>query len=487
MNEHVLVIDDDPSMADWFTLHLGRARLECRVALTAASGLACLGADPPGAVVLDLMLPDTGGIEVLRRVRARWPALPVVVVTAGDSIDDAVECMRLGASDFVQKPLDALRFTTSVRNALERGRLRQRAAALESEKRGTQGFARLAGESPAMRAALDLLRRAAASDVGVLLEGETGTGKEVAARAIHAESERDAEPFVAVNCGALPESLVESELFGHERGAFTGAVEARPGLFERANKGTIFLDEVGELPQPMQVKLLRVLQERVVQRIGGATERPVDVRVVCATNRDLLREVREGRFREDLYYRLDVLRIRLPPLRERAGDVTVLTRQFLADLARRHGRSEPTLGKDVPEALAGYPWPGNVRQLRNVVERALILQTGPEIRLEDLSDELLCHWFSSREEGAAEAGAPSPRPGTGPGAGRAAAPEAGLPDDDVVRPLAVEERRLIERALRLTGGNVSEAAARLGIGRATLYRRLSGWVPGGAPAGENGR
>ncbi|MBI5850910.1 MAG: sigma 54-interacting transcriptional regulator, partial [Planctomycetes bacterium] len=293
----------------------------------------------------------------------------------------------------------------------------------------------------------------------VLLLGETGTGKEIAARALHAESRRASGPFVAVNCGAIPESLVESVLFGHERGSFTGADETRPGLFERGDRGTVLLDEVGELPHPMQVKLLRVLQDRCVQRIGASSERSVDVRVIAATNRDLHADVERGRVRQDLYYRLAVFPVTMPPLRERGADVLLLAECTLARLGEAQGRDFRGFTDEAKQALAAWRWPGNVRELQNVVERATLLESGALIRLASLSDEIVAQRFADPVD------ALVPCDATGHDA----------TDDGVVRPLEEEERRVVERALRLLDWNIQETAARLGIGRATLYRRMHAW------------
>ncbi len=433
--------------------------IETVSAVSGADALRVVDEESPAAVVLDLLLPDGDGKDLLSRLTAERPDLPVVVLTVQDAVDEVVECMRRGAVDFIHKPFDRARLVASVRNAVTQGSLRRRLAHLADALRSGEGFGALLGGSAAMQRALELLRRASESDVTVLLEGESGTGKEVAARAIHAEGPRRAGPFVAVNCGAIPEGLIESELFGHERGAFTGAVAMRLGCFESADGGTLLLDEVGDLRADLQVRLLRVLQERRIQRVGATATRAVDVRVVAATNRDLRSEVAAGRFREDLYYRLAVFPVRLPPLRDRDGDVPLLAAEFRRRFAARHRRPAAAFTPEAARALAAFPWPGNVRQLENAVERAVILEDGPAVSLASLPDEVVIG-----HEGAA----PVIGDGTGPAPGPAADP-AGAAG---IVPLDDEERRIILRALSLTGWNVQEAAQRLGISRATIYRKI---------------
>ena len=454
MSRPVLLVDDDPDLVRLLEFALSSAEIPSASAGTGAEALALLEELAPAALVLDLGLPDMDGKEVLAELRKRQPDLPVVVLTASSEVSDAVACMQLGATDYVNKPCEPTRLVTTVRNAITQAALRRRVEVLASQLREQEGSAQILGDSAAVRRVRELVERAADSDVTVLLLGESGTGKEVAARAIHAESERRTGPFLAVNCGAIPENLIESELFGHAKGAFTGASSARAGRFEQAEGGTLFLDEVGELRVDLQVKLLRVLQERVVQRLGEARERPVDLRVIAATNRDLKARIEERAFREDLYYRLAVFPIELPPLRERERDVLILAHKFLERFARRHRREIRELAPRAVEAMERYRWPGNVRELENVIERAVILEDGAQLTLESMADEVVCA-FEEDGESSSEA-QPLPAPD----------------EPDQILPMEEEERRILARALRLTQGNVREASRRLGIGRATMYRKI---------------
>jgi DNA-binding NtrC family response regulator len=392
-------------------------------------------------------MPGTDGLEVLRRARALDPELPVILITAHGSVPTAVAALREGAFDYVQKPFDNEELRTLAARALEVTRLSRENRWLRAELGARDGLEALVAESPGMREVADLVRRAARSPSTVLVTGESGTGKERVARALHVHSERVGRPFVAVNCKALAEGVLESELFGHERGAFTGAERARAGLFERAEGGTLLLDEIGETSASFQAKLLRVVQERTVRRVGGDDERPVDVRLVVATHRDLRKEVEEGRFREDLYFRLAVIPIRVPPLRERPEDVVPLARHFLARLGAGLGRPHLRFADGVEEALARHPWPGNVRELENAVERGVVLARGETVGLEDLLLE-----GPGREA---------------PAAGGPAAGEVTL--QEVVDRAAAEH---VRATLAACDGRRAEAARRLGVDRTTLYRLM---------------
>ena len=451
--DHVLVVDDDQALCRLVEFQLSQAGIPCQTCLTGAEALESIERTRPTAVVLDLMLPDASGHDLLERFRAMDPDLSIVVVTGSDQISTAVDCMKAGATDFLQKPFDHPRLLASVRNAHERGLLSRRLR----EARANTGVSSIVGDSPPMRAAKELLSKAADSDVTVLLEGSSGTGKELFARAAHEESKRALGPFIAVNCGAIPESLIESELFGYEKGAFSGADKSRIGLFEQAHGGTLFLDEIGELGFALQVRLLRVLTERTIRPVGSNNERPVDVRVVAATNRNLTQETAEGRFREDLYYRLSVFPISLPSLIERNGDRLLLAHFFLERANRRYGKTL-TLDAAAQETIDAYAWPGNVRQLENAIERAVVLAAGTEIQAEHLPSFALPR-DSQRPNSTLADSSPFSYSDRSPSA------------DDIV-PFAEEFKKILERALHLTGWNVQEAARRLGIGRATLYRKI---------------
>ncbi|MCW8139564.1 MAG: sigma-54-dependent Fis family transcriptional regulator [Planctomycetota bacterium] len=446
----VLLVDDDPKLLRLVQLELSEEGLETITAATGAEALRRLEEEEPTTVVLDLQLPDVHGKELLERLAGGWPRVPVVVLTAEGAIQEVVDCMRLGAVDFVQKPFDRERLVTSIKNAQARGALEARVSALTRELRRGEGFAAILGESAALRRTVDLLQRASESDVTVLLEGERGTGKEVAARAVHAEGARRSGPFVAVNCGAIQETLLESELFGHVKGAFTGAHQDHQGLFEVADGGTLFLDEIGEMNLDLQVKLLRVLETSEFRRVGGTKLVKVDVRVVAATNKRLTEQVQAGRFREDLFYRLNVIHIEVPPLRERADDIPALVRAFL-EAHHRKGLPRREVSPEALAALTAYPWPGNVRELRNIIERSLILCRGETILADDLPAALVR------------------------GAHTEAASRRSEPTYDLATPLAEVERRHILRVLGANGGNKVRTARVLGINVKTLYNKLKAY------------
>jgi DNA-binding NtrC family response regulator len=465
--DYVLVVDDDAALCRLVEFQLEQAGIPSKTCTTGQQALESLDECLPTAVVLDLMLPDASGSDLLERFRSKAPDLSIVVVTGSDQVSTAVECMKAGATDFLQKPFDHPRLLASVRNAHERGLLSRRLR----EAKPDAGLSSIVGDSMPMRTAKELLSKAAGSDVTVLIEGPSGTGKELFARAAHDESQRALGPFIAVNCGAIPESLIESELFGYEKGAFSGADKSRVGLFEQAHGGTLFLDEIGELGLDLQVRLLRVLTERRIRPVGSDSERKVDVRVVAATNRNLLEEAIAGRFREDLYYRLSVFPITLPSLAERNGDRLLLAQFFLERANRRYGKSL-VYGREALESIDTYPWPGNVRQLENAVERAVVLCGGSEIAPQHLP-EIVVHGGRLPLEALPSESAPGPAghtalPSDSPESAPGIAPQSA---EDIV-PFADEFKRILERALHLTCWNVQEAARRLGIGRATLYRKI---------------
>ena len=447
----VLIVDDEPGLRDMLAILFRREGLDVTLAAGFATGRdAALNAPEPYAVVLtDLMMPDGSGMDLLSLARQRSPRTEVIVMTAHGGLDTAVEAMKRGAYDFVTKP-----FATNELRALVQKALEKRAIVSENERLRAQllrqGGREILGHSEAMRRIFDLVQRIANARTTVLVTGESGTGKERIARAIHDASERRDKPFLVVNCGAIPEALMEAELFGHERGAFTGAIATRLGIFREAEGGAVLLDEIGELPASLQVKLLRVLQERRVRGVGASVEVAVDVRVLAATNRNVEEDVRAGRFRQDLYYRLNVIRVEVPPLRERREDVRPLAEHFLARCAAEQEKDIRGLSPDAMRALEAYAFPGNVRELENVIERAVALATGHTIGLGDLPREV---------SGAASQPTPS----------LVTLPEEGCNLDDV---LGEVERRLLLQALERSGGVRTQAAKTLGVSLRSLRYRL---------------
>jgi DNA-binding NtrC family response regulator len=448
----VLIVDDEPDVvANWARV-LERDAHACLTATEGQRALALLETERPDVVLTDLQMPGVDGLTVLRRAVEVDPDVVVIVITGHGTVESAVEAMRAGAFDYLLKPLpsnDALRLV--VERAVARRRLVEENRRLRESLSPQVRFDTLIGKSAAMQGVLELVRKAARSEANILIQGESGTGKELVARAIHANSPRAAEVFVPVDCAALPEQLLESELFGHERGAFTGAERTKPGMFEVADRGTLLLDEVGELPLALQAKLLRALQEREIRRVGGTKLIPIDVRLVSATNRDLSEAVRKREFREELFYRVNVIPIALPPLRDRTGDVPVLAYHFLGRYGRN--REQPLEGLDA-EALAlleAYSWPGNIRELQNVIERACALADGPTLGVRDLPD----HVRGRGRPGPAVAGKRLPL---------RQAREAWL---------RVFTQEYLTDLLRDHGGNISQAAKTAGVDRKTLHRLLT--------------
>ena len=382
MTSRVLIVDDEARMVEVIAAALRRAGHECETCASGTAALAALEERAADVVVTDWRMPEMDGVELLRRLRARWPNLPVILLTAYGTIPSAVAAMREGAFDYVTKPFDNDDLRAAVSRALELARLARENRYLRQEVGNRYAPEAMIAESPRTQELLALVRRVAPSRAGVLIQGESGTGKELVARLLHYWSERVGQPFVAVNCKAFAEGVLESELFGHEKGAFTGAVAVRAGCFERAAGGTLFLDEIAEVGADFQAKLLRVLQDGEVLRVGGTLPRPVDVRIVAATNRALREEIAAGRFREDLYFRLNVLPIQLAPLRERREDILPLARRFLARHAAEVGR-QLAFTPEAEQALVAHAWPGNVRELENAVERAVVLARGATISPED--------------------------------------------------------------------------------------------------------
>jgi len=453
MTPRVLVVDDQPRMVQAICAALRRLDVTCAPAHGGAEALTAFADGGADAVITDQRMPGVDGLELMRRLKAERPGLPVILVTAHGDVKSAVEAMRAGAFDYVQKPFDNDTLRAALRRALEHTRLDRENRYLRQEVARKYAVDDIVAESEAGRRTLDLVRRVAPAKATVMVTGESGTGKELVARLLHYWSARVGRPWVAVNCKAFARGVLESELFGHEKGAFTGAGLARPGCFERADGGTLFLDEIGEIDPDFQAKLLRVVQEGEVQRVGGDRPRKVDVRLVCATHRDLRAEVDAGRFREDLYFRLKVIPVELAPLRDRRDDILPLARFFLG----RHAAGRPLrLSAETDAALAAHPWPGNVRELNNAIERAAVLCRRDVIEPGDLLLE-------------APRATPASRGGT---------------LQDVMEQAAADR---IREALAAAGGK-SEAAAALGIDRTTLYRwmkrlALDGSAPRGAERG----
>jgi two-component system, NtrC family, response regulator PilR len=453
----ILVVDDEQSMREFLSICLRRAGHEVAVAQSGGEALERLRAEPFDVVVTDLQMPGgMDGLGLLRAIKQSQPEPPnarrdpeVILVTAFATTDTAVAAMKQGAYDYLTKPFQVDEINAVIGRALEKRALVEDNLALREQLAGRARLARLLGKSRAMQKVFELIGKIHSARTSVLVTGESGTGKELVARALHSEGNRAKMPFVAVNCGAIPEELMESELFGHRKGAFTGAVADKPGLFQEADGGTLFLDEIGELSLGLQVKLLRALQERKVKQVGATEEVEVDVRVIAATNRDLEAEVARGAFRADLYYRLNVIEVRLPPLRQRREDIPLLTEHFLRKFGVEHGRT-PRMSPEAMRRLESYDFPGNVRELENLVERAVALSSTPVIGPADLPDVK-----------PPKAGATTEAPATFPPEGV-----------DLDRLLADYERSWLLRALEHTGGVRKRAAATLGISFRSLRYRL---------------
>ena len=457
----LLICDDEPALARSLARLFASEDYEVATVGRGEDALALLAERPMDVVLLDVRMPGLQGPEVLDRIKRSWPEVQVVMMTAFGSIEIAVEAIRNGAYDFLTKPFDPVeQVERAVDRAAEHKRLLDRNRFLEQrlELEG-QDYYGIVGSSPPMRAMFDVVEVVRHATSSVLIQGESGTGKELVARALHHGSPRKHRRFVAVNCSALPETLLESELFGHVRGAFTGAVAAKEGLFERADGGTLFLDEIGEMPLSLQVKLLRVLQEGELRRVGGTEARRVDVRVVAATHVDVRKALATGRFREDLYYRLNVIGIDVPPLRERLDDIPVLAHHFLRRHARRNGKRVEHIAPGVLEALATYRWPGNVRELENVMERAVVMSRGDTVELAGLPEQV--------------AGRSGPRSGVAPRS-------LTTVDFRTAKALAVQsfEERYVREVLDRTERNVSRAARLAGLDRSN-FRRLMRRYPEG--------
>ncbi|MBW1712470.1 MAG: sigma-54-dependent Fis family transcriptional regulator [Deltaproteobacteria bacterium] len=386
--ETVLVVDDEKNYLLVMEALLSKEGLHVLTAGSGHEALDILRDAEPDLVITDMKMPGLDGLELLSAIKDQEPELPVIVMTAFGTVDKAVEAMKKGAFDYLTKPFENKQMLLTVAKALELSRLVRQNRFLQSQVAQSYGFGNLIGQSKQMRQVYQLIEKVAPTKATVLITGESGTGKELIARAIHHRSPRAGKPFVSVNCSALTETLLESELFGHEKGAFTGATSAHKGRFELADQGSLFLDEIGHTSQALQVKLLRVIQERAFERVGGSRTLEVDVRLITASNKDLKAEADEGRFQEDLYYRLNVVHIELPPLREREDDIPLLAVHFLEKFSAKLGRKGLSFEPEILEALASYPWPGNVRELENVIERAVVLTSGPRIKATDLPPEV---------------------------------------------------------------------------------------------------
>ena len=441
----VLIVDDDPDHAEAIAEGIERAGFDPVVATSGREGLAAVERELFDIVITDLVMQDVDGLEILREARQRSDFTEVLIVTGHGSVQTAVRAMQEGAAHYITKPVNIIELRTILGKIVEKQTLKVSNAELRKQLDQKFGFESIIGNSKPMADIFKLLRQVAPTNATVLIQGESGTGKELIARAIHNNSPRKSYPFVGINCAALSEGIIESELFGHEKGAFTGAVARAVGKFEYAHRGTLFLDEVGDMPLTTQIKLLRVIEEREIVRVGSNKPIPVDVRLISATNSNLVEAVGEGRFREDLYFRLRVISINLPPLRERPGDIPLLADAFLAELNRLHGRNVKGISPEALAVLSGQPWPGNVRELRNVLENMVVTTRNEILQVSDIPSGYL--------EGVGKVRA---------GIGQL----AGIPLDEV-------EKECIRQTLELTGGNRERTAKMLGIGERTLYRKIN--------------
>ncbi len=466
----VLVVDDDRNTREGLERALRRTYEVC-TAESAQRALDILSERHVDVLLSDVRMPGMDGITLMQRAMARAPDLVCILLTAYGSVETAVSAMKSGARDFLMKPVNLDHLELLLDRSLRSRQVEAENVRLKAQLDRRYGMETIVGNSPAMEELFDTIRQAAPTQATILITGETGTGKELVAHAVHRLSPRAKAPFVAVHCAALASNILESELFGHEKGAFTGAIARRRGRFEMADGGTLFLDEISEIDASIQVKLLRVLEERKFERVGGNENVEVDIRLIAATNRDLREQVAAGKFREDLYFRLDVVNIHLPPLRDRADDVALLCNQFLAEFNAKHGKALGAITPETCNLLAAYAWPGNVRELRNTIEKMVVLSRGDALAPRDIPRHI--------REAVRDAGYRSP------GAARRAATI--LPGDS----LASAERRLIEAALDRTQHNVTRAAGELGISRRTLHRKLKEYrdeTPAAAvPAGDDGK
>jgi len=439
----ILIVDDHADHAEALSSALEKIPCTTTVANGGPQAMTQLAQEDYDLIITDLVMNDVDGMELLRQSKVRWPDCEVIVVTGYATVENAVDAMQQGAATYLRKPVNLEELRAVVRNVLEKQALRRNNVELRQQLDQRYGFERIVGNSPRMLRLIDTLRQIAPTDATVLIYGESGTGKELVSRAIHNNSRRQRARFVALNCAALSESILESELFGHEKGSFTGAASARQGRFEYADGGTLLLDEVGDMPTSTQVKLLRVLEQNEIVRVGSNAPVHVDVRIVAATHRRLEALVKEGRFREDLYFRLKVVTLHIPPLRERKDDIPLLTSHFLQELSATYDKPVEEITADARRQLTQYDWPGNVRELRNCIEHMVVVTTDAKLGMDDLPDHIV------------------------PGEARATESL-----ELVGMSLGEAERELIKNTLRMVGGNRVEAARVLGIGERTLYRKI---------------
>ncbi|MEW6532603.1 MAG: sigma-54 dependent transcriptional regulator [Thermodesulfobacteriota bacterium] len=451
MSERLLVVDDEASMRELLQILLSKEGYEVDLATTGEEAMDLYHKQEPDLVITDVKMPGMSGLDLIREIRALNPLAAIIAITAYASADDAVRAMREGAYDYISKPFQVEDLRSVIRNALDARKLRKETLLTDQQVRGQFAFGEIIGHSREMMDVFDMINRVATSKASVLILGESGTGKELVAKAIHAKSPRANKPFVVVNCSAIPETLIESELFGHVKGAFTGAVTNKAGLVEEAHTGTLFLDEVGEIPVFVQAKLLRFLQDREFRRVGEVESGKVDVRVITATNRNLEKEMQGGRFREDLYYRLNVIRVRIPPLRDREEDIPLLVEHFLKKFAREQRKSIKKVSALAMRVLCNYQYPGNVRELENIIERCVTLEQSDQLTAEHLPDRLV-----ESVQPDVVTGDPD-------------FPAGGINLDQATQDL---EKKLILRALEMAGGNRARASRLLGITLRSLRYRL---------------
>ncbi len=488
----LLIAEDEDRMRKLLGMILGNRGHELRLCSDGEEAIAAFGEDKPDIVITDLRLPKVNGLEIVKHVQAASPEIPIVVITAYGSIESAVEAMQCGATDYITKPFEEARLHLAIDRALERSQLLQENRVLRTELRSRYAFEAIVVESPELLEVLDLARQVAVSNSTVMTYGESGTGKELITLAIHEASPRARGPFIAINCAAIPENLLESELFGHERGAFTGAMEAKRGRFELATGGTLFLDEIGELALPLQSKVLRALENQEFERVGGLKTIKTDIRFIAATNRNLADMVKEGKFREDLFYRLNVFPLVIPPLRERPADIIPLTEHFLKRFCREMGKKVPSISHEAEELLLNHHWDGNVRELQNTIERSVIMLDGDvlqpgHLRI-DMMDRLRKLGANKviGEHGPSLGPSSAPRPAASvspansennhenetPGDARTASPWRPFRIPEIGFSLEDHEKELLNQAMVRAKSNKSAAAKLLGLSRATLRYRL---------------